>query len=216
MEKNKTITKQKSSNNKTITCENRKRDNHSVYTTIGASNHTDNKRAEYDFYVTDPKALQELLKHEKFNSFVWEPACGLCHLSKVLAENGYIVWSSDIVDRCGNATFDFLGENLIDWHGDIITNPPYNLAAEFVERAIECIDEGNRVCMLLRIQFLEEKKNKELFDKYPPKYIYVSSRINCMRNGEEQHQTSTFSTVRFGWYIWEKGFKGEPTIRWFN
>ena len=47
------------------------------------------------------------------------------------------------------------------------------------------MDDGNRLALFLKVQFLEGKKRKELFSKYPPKVIYVSSsRIKCAKNGD--------------------------------
>ena len=57
------------------------------------------ERAEYDFYATDPKAVEHLLQLEKFYPFVWEGACGKGHISDVLKKNNYTVLSSDIVDE---------------------------------------------------------------------------------------------------------------------
>lgn len=45
----------------------------STFSTLGASNHSDNDREINDFYATDPKALELLLKLESFNN-VWECA----------------------------------------------------------------------------------------------------------------------------------------------
>jgi hypothetical protein len=69
------------------------------------------------------------------------------------------------------------------WHGDIVTNPPYKFAKEFIEKSMEVISEGNKVAMFLKIQFLEGKARKLLFAKYPPRTIYVSSsRLLCAKN----------------------------------
>ena len=67
--------------------------------------------------------------------------------------------------------------------------------------------------MFLKIQFLEGKERRKLFDKYPPKYIYVnSSRQLCLLNGDDTNKIS--SAVCYCWFIWEKGYKGDPIIRW--
>ena len=36
----------------------------------------------------------------------------------------------------------------------------------------------------------------------------------CGKNGDFEDGDS--SAIAFAWFIWEKGFKGEPTIKWFN
>lgn len=71
----------------------------SIYTTLGASSHSDYDRVEHDFYSTDPKAINYLLKYEKFDNKVWECACGNGNLSKRLERFGYDVTSTDLVYR---------------------------------------------------------------------------------------------------------------------
>ena len=48
----------------------------SIFVCNVSSNHTEETREENDYYATDPKALELLLELEKFNHYVWEPACG--------------------------------------------------------------------------------------------------------------------------------------------
>lgn len=112
---------------------------------------------------------------------------------------------------------DFLSSDEV-FDGDIVTNPPYKYAKEFVEHAIQCVPNGHRVAMFLKIQFLEGKSRRELFDRYPPKLIYVATgRINCCKNGDfSKEQRSNNSAQAYAWFIWEKGYTGEPTVRWFN
>lgn len=71
--------------------------------------------------------------------------------------------------------------------------------------------------MFLKLMFLETKKRKELFEKYPPKYVYVSSsRLGCSQTGEFNSDGNIGSTVAYCWYIWEKGYTGDTILRWFN
>lgn len=57
------------------------------------------EREKDDFYSTDPKAIDYLLKYESFNTQIWECACGNDNLTYKLEEYGYDVTSSDIIDR---------------------------------------------------------------------------------------------------------------------
>lgn len=162
--------------------------------------------------------MELLLEKEQFDHHVWECACGEGHLSKVLEAHGYDVTSTDLVDRgFGVGGVDFLSSDEV-FDGDIVTNPPYKYAKEFVEHAIQCVPNGHRVAMFLKIQFLEGKSRRELFDRYPPKLIYVATgRINCCKNGDfSKEQRSNNSAQAYAWFIWEKGYTGEPTVRWFN
>lgn len=186
-----------------------------VFTTLGATNHSEGVRQKEDYYATDPQAMVLLLNLEQFNKDVWECACGELHLSNVLAENGYNVRNSDIIDRAGTEVLDFLSDGVTSWHGDIITNPPYKYAQQFVEKALSIIPEGNKVAMFLKLQFLEGKKRKKMFEQNPPKIVYVSSsRLNCAKNGEFNKYES--SAIAYAWFIWEKGYKGDTVIKWFN
>lgn len=65
------------------------------------------------------------------------------------------------------------------WDGDILTNPPYKYAKEFIEHAMTIIPNGRKVFMFLKLQFLEGKARGELFKKYPPRYVYVSRAVFC-------------------------------------
>jgi len=187
----------------------------SIYKTLGASNHTQDERQEDDYYATHPSAGKMLLDLEKFSDNIWECSCGQGHLSQVFQEAGYNVKSSDLVDRgFGEIGIDFLNTD-IEWNGDIITNPPYKFALEFIEKALNIIPEGNKVAMFLKLQFLEGKGRKQFFLKNPPKTIYVSSsRIVCAKNGE--FNLVSGSAVAYAWYVWEKGFKGTTELKWFN
>ena len=190
----------------------------SIYKTLGASNHTKEERENDDYYATDPKAAEMLLELEILNKHIWECACGEGHLSKVFLENGHSVYSTDLCDRgFGETGIDFLSQSEI-WNGDIITNPPYKYAKEFVEKGMELLQDGNKLILFLKIQFLEGKARKKLFEKYPPKKIWVSSsRILCAKNGDfEKMKKGGGSAVAYGWFVWEKGYKGETTLDWFN
>ena len=189
-----------------------------VYATVGATNHSKFEREQHDYYATDPKAIELLLDKVRFSNDVWECACGEGHLSKVLKSRGYDVLSTDLIDRgYGEGGIDFL-QDTRKFDGDIITNPPYKYAKEFVEHAIESVSDGHKVAMFLKLTFLEGKSRRELFEKYPPKYIYVSTgRINCCKNGDfSKEQRANNSALAYAWFIWEKSFQGEPKIRWFN
>ena len=188
----------------------------SIVSCLAASNHTALERAKNDFYATDPKAMELLLEQEKFSQNVWEPACGAGHLSEVLKEHGYTVKSTDLIDRgYGVGNVDFLNSNE-HFDGDIITNPPYKEALGFVSKSLDSIPTGHKVAMFLKLLFLEGKNRKKFFQEDPPKVIYVSSsRLNCARNGDFESFPYN-SAVCYAWFVWEKGYKGNPIVKWIN
>lgn len=188
----------------------------SAFSTIGASNHSLKERQPDDFYSTPPQAVIEILKLEKFSCNILEPACGAGHISKVLEANGYNVESRDLIYRgFGKGGCDFLSSTEQNIDKDIITNPPYKHAQRFVEKSLSIITEGHKVAMFLKLTFLEGKSRRAMFNRYPPKTVYVSSsRYDCPKDGIESNRNS--SAIAYAWFVWEKGFTGDPIIKWFN
>jgi len=189
--------------------------NASTFKAIAASNHCTEERADKDYYATEPKATEWLVNLEQFDGPILEPSCGEGHMSRVLLDAGYTVVSRDLVDRGYGEVSDFLSPDNTYWPGDIVTNPPYAFAHQFVEKALDIIPDGHKVAMFLKLTFLEGQKRKSLFRNHPPMRVLVSrSRLKCARNGDFEHAPS--SAVAYAWFIWQKGFKGAPEIHWFN
>lgn len=189
----------------------------STFSTLGASNHSDYIRADRDFYATDPMAIDYLLRHVTFSSNIWEPAVGNGHLAKRLKEllPDAIIHSSDIIKRDFECKeIDFLEYNKKDMNIDIITNPPYRYAIEFVEKALEVVGIGHKVAMFLKITFLEGQKRRKFFNNYPPKRVLVfSKRIQVARNGDPEMFKKS-SAACYAWFVWEKGYTEKPIIDW--
>lgn len=189
---------------------------------MGARNGALESREDNDYYATDPRALELFLDKfnndgERLHDKVWECACGEGHLVNVLKRYGHEVFCSDIIDRgCeGTEIMNFITAGC-KWYGDILTNPPYKHAKEFVLKALDSIDNGYKVIFFLKCQFLEgQDRFKNIFKDYPPKYAYVhSARQNCAKNGDFKKYTS--ATLCYCWFVWQKGFKGETILRWID
>lgn len=191
-----------------------------------------NERVEFDFYATDPIAVHKLLLKYPINgSEILEPCIGNGNIAEAI--NSFYttkrnITGIDIVDRGYPNT---IVHDFLTWETDkkfdcIITNPPFSLAKEFVEKSMTLLNDGTseddgypngQLIMFLKIQFLEGEKRKELFEKYPPKYIYVfRNRIPTWNNGEplDPNGKRWATTMCHAWFIWEKGSKTEPIIRW--
>lgn len=194
----------------------------SIFKILGANNHCDHERAERDFYATDPLAI-ELLYNKfweqiGFSNSIWENACGNGHLSKKLIEIAphISVRNSDIIKRNFDCeVIDFLQYNQPNsFQGDIITNPPYNKALEFVDESLKTVKNGYKVAMFLKLTFLEGKKRRKFFNHFPPQYVLIfSQRIQVAINGDiEMFKKS--SVACYAWFIWEKGNFSKPIIDW--
>lgn len=174
------------------------------------------KREINDFYATNPHALDialPILKAVGMDNNLWECACGMGHLSNKLIENGFSVKSMDLIDRgYGETNVDFLKCNE-RFNGDIITNPPFKLAEDFVKKGFELIEPHRKVILFLKVQFLESKSRKQLFKKYPLKHLLVySERQQCAKDADFEHLNAT--TQCYCWYVFEKEYVGFPTIMW--
>ena len=182
-------------------------------------------REDNDFYATDPYALEvalPLFKGMGLSNNVWECACGKGHLAEVLRKNNFNVRSTDLVNRGYGEVLDFLATTEL-YDGDILTNPPFKLAKQFIEKSMEVLPIGRKAFMFLKIQFLETETRKKLFEKYPPKFVIINSeRISCAMNGEfdkyfkfdEVKRKYTGGTQCYCWFVFEKGYQGKPTIGW--
>lgn len=86
---------------------------------------------------------------------------------------------------------------------NIITNPPYKYAKEFIEKALET--SNNKVAMFCKIQLLEGVSRYELFKNSPLKTVYVfTKRQNPLRNGnpvDENGKNGLVQCVLHGLYL---------------
>lgn len=182
------------------------------------------EREPLDYYATDPYAITKAIpvfREIGLSHDVWECACGEGHLSKELEKNGYAVKSTDIADRGYGEVLDFLATDC-RWKGDILTNPPFKYAADFTEHAMECIEDGRLALFFLKVQFLETAKRAELFKRCGLRYLIVNSeRICCAKNGDfntyfNRGENGAYrgGTQLYCWFVFQKGYTGEPTIKW--
>ena len=195
---------------------------------MGARNGAKTERQEHDYYATDPSAVKIFLNKlkedgvELFPYTSWECACGEGHMAEVFKDYFNSVYSTDLVDR-GYKNCSSIG-NFLDLEYEpiytlnklcIATNPPFKYARQFCEVALQRAKNNDLVMMFVKIQFLEGKARKKLFEQHPPKYIYVySERQRCALNGDFEEYKKGGRTQAYIWVIWEKGFKGEPVVRW--
>lgn len=191
---------------------------HSTFVTLGASNHTDHDRAILDYYATDPIAAQWLLEIEPSLHNIWECACGFGHLAQVFDKATKLARATDIVNRGYEKqieTLDFLKCGITNYNGSIVTNPPYSKGLEFVQHCLYCVADGELVCMFLKLTFLEGKERRKFFEQNPPIRVWVSSsRIGCAMNADFEKMKGSASC--YAWFIWQKGYNGQTTLKWFN
>lgn len=166
-----------------------------------------------DFYVTPSETIKAILQAEPMVGTIWEPSCGTGAISEELIAHGYeSVVSSDLIDRgYGVGSVNFLKTNLnVD---NVITNPPFSLAREFVDHALKCASQ--KVIMLAKIQFLAGQKRHFLFQDPAFKGIYVCKKRLKMKRAYEEKAYKNGGMMDFAWFVWDKQTKEHsPTIKW--
>lgn len=186
-----------------------------------AGGNPESKRVEYDYYATNPKAVEMLLEKYKLKGYDFlEPCVATGNIANTLMKHQDCnVDGIDIVDRGYPNTIvtDYLTYKTEKKYDGVISNPPFSLAQEFIEKSLELVKDGGQVVMFLKIQFLEGKKREEFFNEFPPKYVYVfRNRMATWNNGKETDENGKrwATTMCHAWFVWEKGNTEEPIIRW--
>jgi hypothetical protein len=118
-----------------------------------------------DLYQTPAVAVEALLRVEQIPHRIWEPAAGRGAIVNVLRAHGHDVLASDLIDYGvpGQEVWDFLGidSDCYPLRDCIVTNPPFRIAQELVERALELCP---KVILLLRLAFLESERRCNILD----------------------------------------------------
>lgn len=161
------------------------------------------ERKERDLYETPEWVTDALLPHIPNLLRIWEPACGSGRMARVLDQAGNVLTASDI-----SSGDDFLSAKC-SLHQAIVTNPPYILAREFIEHALElmCPQDGV-VAMLLRTDFDHAKTRQHLFSDCAQfaKKIVLTRRIQWF---EDSKGSPSFNHA---WFIWDWKHQGAPTL----
>ena len=174
-------------------------------------------RVENDYYATNPESTKALLSVEDIIYPALEPACGEGHIAKLLNED--LTQSCDLVYRgygIGGST-NFLTDEMIGEFNTVITNPPFSLFTEFVEKALRVANK--KVIMFGKLVALEGQKRATFLETTPLKYVYVfKKRQQILRNGNEIDPKTgkkwASNTMAVAWFVWEKGYVGNPIIKW--
>jgi len=172
-------------------------------------------RVAHDFYPTPDHATIKILEREEFIGNVWEPACGNGAISKLVESKLKLpVFSTDLHDRgYGQTGVDFLfcqpPAERID---NIITNPPFGLATEFIQRSL--LLSERKVAMLLKLNALAgSNRYKQIYSKTPPSRIYVfCNRLNFDRGDEKAKKSG--GVLEYAWFVWQRDWQANTEVDW--
>lgn len=173
------------------------------------------KRKERDLYETPAWVTQALVDEIApilpVCEYIWEPASGGGKIAAVLQERGYRVLETDIAGRDG--TSPLMGDFLCSFDAPqdvaaIVTNPPYAMAQQFVEKALQLMQERHgTVAMLLRVDWDSAASRSHLFADCPQWYrkIVLTKRVVWFDGGSSP-------SFNHAWFCWYWRHDGPPTI----
>jgi hypothetical protein len=179
---------------------------------VGSGQHSYKARGQ-DCYETPPEAVHALLKVEKLPHKIWEPCCGSGNIAGTLIQAGHAVSPTDLHEYgYGMPGVDFLQVKSADMFtaGAIVTNPPYQLAQQFVEKAIDL--KIPLVIMLLRLAFLESERRRRVLEFSGLARVHVFRNRLPMMHRKDWDGPKASSAIPFAWFVWERGYKGPTTI----
>jgi len=140
-------------------------------------------------FQTPPFALNPLLEYLNPSWIIWECACGNGNLVNELRNLGWEVVGSDILK---GKDFLKIKPKKFDC---IITNPPYSLKQQFLERAYNL---GKPFAFLLPLTTFETKKRQSLFKEYGLEVIFFDKRINF----ETPSGEGSGAWFAVAWFTW--------------
>jgi hypothetical protein len=132
-----------------------------------------------------------------------EPAANRGHMVLPLQEYFISVEASDVHDYgAGFEVRDYLFPGPLALVDFTITNPPFRLAEQFVERAGATSSMG--FAMIVRAAFLEgQGRYERLFSRNPPSFVLQFTERVVMHKGRLAPEGST--ATAYAWLVWLDG-----------
>lgn len=176
---------------------------------------TDGNVVEHENYPTPEAAVRALMAKLdlKADDTFLEPCCGDLHdaegnptpciFNLVDLPESHKHWAEIRMDR------EFLGRAYGDQRFDvIITNPPFSLSCEFLDKCKNLLAPGGTLIFLQRVNWLGSKKRVRFWERmtFPEK-----TPILVPRPKFDKSKKGTDS-CEYCWYIWDKGGRTSRAI----
>lgn len=181
-------------------------------------------RDDLDYYVEPEWTSARLFCVEPFfGRQILDPACGSGRIVRAARAAGLKATGSDIVKRTAQCrrTINYLDSKHDDWlrnvADNIVCNPPFSLAREFVDRSL---DLGmRRMAMLLPVRWLLGDRRSRWLENTPLIRVWLLTPRPSMPPGKliEDGVEPTGGRVDFAWYVWDREIAGvPPQIGWLR
>ena len=149
-------------------------------------------RMTADFYPTPAYSVYSLLEDlTGIRMLTWgEPCKGDGAIIAAMEEYGARFWEwAELAEGR-----DYLKDGMTGPVDAIITNPPFSLAQEFIDKSL---GEASFVAYLLRLNFLGAQKRGPWWQGKEPTHLYVlSKRPSFTGNGTD--------ATEYAWFVWDK------------
>lgn len=175
-----------------------------------------------DYYVTPIEKIEEfILNFEqsehifKEKSLILDPCAGgdkehpMSYPTAIrnIYGNDMKIGTIDIrEDSLADIKADYLSYNFTIKPDIIITNPPFNKAIEIIQKALNDVEYGGYVIMLLRLNFFGSDARFAFFKTNPPKYCYIHHKRMSFTEDKKT------DSIEYCHMIWQKGYQGEFTL----
>ena len=171
------------------------------------------ERSKWDYYVTPHWMVKEFLESYTeryplpFDAQLLDCCAGgdskrPMSYPTVLAEAGFTsVTTVDIRNDSGaSIVSNYLHLPKFNHFDLIITNPPFDVSVEIVEKAIE---EGDIVVMLQRLNWIGSDKRAPFWKSAPLKHVFAhNKRASFTENGQKD-------SIEYAHFVFEKGYVDE-------
>lgn len=181
------------------------------------------ERREHDFYATPEWCTRALFEHLPMlqERPVLDPCAGDGAILKVAQTYGVATHGIELRDvpMPEGATTWWAGRDALEvapstpraqyWAGplNLVTNPPYSLAQEFIEAWRERVRFS---AWLLRLNFLGSQKRAAWFRQRPPARVLILPRRPSFTGGATD-------SCEYAWMVWDSTHYGQPTsLEWLE
>ncbi|WP_316859956.1 hypothetical protein [uncultured Cohaesibacter sp.] len=175
------------------------------------------ERHPEDWYVEPHWCNRRLFEAEEFDGAIWDPACGLGRVLHAAECAGLPTTGSDIVERSAfcDKVIDFL-ECYTPRGRNIVSNPPFGRAEEFLRHALRLAD--GKVVFLLPLSWLTGAKRSRFLEATPLCRVHILAPRPSMPPGPvvEANIEPGGGTKDFAWFVWQRGFEGNPEVHFLR